>query len=84
MRAIAVKEFRERDRADAAPARPAHAAGRDLCIPGGDLAAVRAALDVAGVPARLAVVPVIFEETFVRLVLARQDPVPSAPERTSQ
>ena len=58
--------------------------GRDLRVPGGDLAAVRAALGVAGVPARLAVVPATFEETFVRLALARQDPVPPAPERTPQ
>ena len=63
---------------------PAALVGRDLRVPGGDLAPVRAALDVAGVPARLAVVPATFEETFVRLALARQDPVPKAPERTSQ
>ena len=58
--------------------------GRDLRVPGGDLAAVRTALDVAGVPARLAVVPATFEETFVRIALARRNPVPQVPERTPQ
>ena len=47
--------------------------GRDLRVPGGDLPAVRAALDGAGVPARLAIVPATFEETFVRLARAGQD-----------
>jgi ABC-2 type transport system ATP-binding protein/ribosome-dependent ATPase len=52
---------------------PAALVGRDLRVPGGDLPAVRAALDGAGVPAHLAVVPATFEETFVRLARAGQD-----------
>ena len=64
---------------------PAALVGRDLRVPGGDLPAVRAALDDAGVPARLALVPATFEETFVRLARAGQDPDPgSAPEGTCQ
>ena len=63
---------------------PAALVGRDLRVPGGDLAAVRAALDSAGVPAALDRVPATFEETFVRLALARQDVTPTDPERTSQ
>ncbi len=60
---------------------PAAIVGRDLRVPGGDLPAVRAALDDAGVPARLSVVPATFEETFVRLARAGHG---SDPERTSQ
>lgn len=63
---------------------PAAVVGRDLRVPGGDEAAVRAALDAGGVSASLSVVPATFEETFVRLALARQDVTPTAPERTSQ
>ena len=46
---------------------PAALVGRELRVPGGDLPAVRTALETAGVPADLAVVPATFEETFVRL-----------------
>ena len=63
---------------------PAALVGRDLRVPGGDVAAVRAALDAAGVQATLDLVPATFEETFVRLALARQDAVPQHPERTPQ
>jgi ABC-2 type transport system ATP-binding protein len=49
---------------------PAALVGRELRVPGGDLPAVRAALDTAGVAADLAVVPATFEETFVHLALA--------------
>ncbi len=60
---------------------PVALVGRDLRVPGGDLPAVRAALDGAGALARLAVVPATFEETFVRLARAGQGP---DPERTPQ
>ena len=63
---------------------PAAVIGRDLRVPGGDEAAVRAALDAGGVSAALSIVPATFEETFVRLALARQDAAPADPERTSQ
>jgi ABC-type multidrug transport system ATPase subunit len=63
---------------------PAAVVGRDLRVPGGDEAAVRAALAAGGITAALSVVPATFEETFVRLALARQDSTPSDPERTSQ
>jgi hypothetical protein len=53
-------------------------------VPGGDLAAVRAALDCAGVPAALDRVPATFEETFVRLALARQDVTPTDLEKPPQ
>ncbi len=75
MRAIAVKEFREL-RVTAAPSR--------CSLPGGDVAAVRAALDAAGVRATPELVPATFEETFVRLALARQDAVEMPSERTPQ
>jgi ABC-2 type transport system ATP-binding protein len=52
---------------------PAALVGRELRVPGGDLAAVRSALNAAGVAAALAVVPATFEETFVRLALTGQD-----------
>ena len=56
-------------------------------MPGGDLPAVRAALDSAGVTADLAVVPATFEETFVRLALAARTynrrSTPPHPERTT-
>ena len=68
----------------AAAGLPAAVIGRDLRVPGGDLAPVRAALDEGGVAADLSVVPATFEETFVRLALARQDPTLPYPERTSQ
>ena len=63
---------------------PAALVGRDLRVPGGDLPAVRAALDGAGVPAHLAVVPATFEETFVRLARAGQDRGSPDHERTTQ
>jgi hypothetical protein len=53
-------------------------------VPGGDLAAVRAALDSAGVPAALDRVPATFEETFVRLALAREDVIHTTSERIPQ
>ena len=67
---------------------PAALVGRELRVPGGDLPAVRAALDAAGVAADLAVVPATFEETFVRLALAGEDvrspgSTSPAPERTT-
>jgi ABC-2 type transport system ATP-binding protein len=67
---------------------PAALVGRELRVPGGDLPAVRAALDTAAVPADLAVVPATFEETFVRLALTGQDvrspgSAPPKPERTT-
>jgi ABC-2 type transport system ATP-binding protein/ribosome-dependent ATPase len=62
---------------------PAAVIGRDLRVPGGDEAGVRAALDAGGVSAALDIVPATFEETFVRLALARPDVTPAAPERTS-
>ena len=62
---------------------PAAVIGRDLRVPGGDEAAVRAALDAGGVSAALGIVPATFEETFVRLALARQDLTATDPERTS-
>ena len=67
---------------------PTALVGRELRVPGGDLAAVRAALGAAGVSAELAVVPATFEETFVRLALAGQDvkspgSTPPDPERTT-
>lgn len=61
---------------------PAALVGRDLRVPGGDLPAVGAALDAAGVPARLDVVPATFEETFVRLAQAGADD--TVIERTAQ
>jgi ABC-2 type transport system ATP-binding protein len=68
---------------------PAALVGRELRVPGGDLPAVRAALDAAGLTAGLAVVPATFEETFVRLALARGDvqspgSAPPPPERIVQ
>ena len=63
---------------------PAAVIGRGLRVPGGDEAAVRAALDAGGVSAALDIVPATFEETFVRLALARPDVTPAAPERTTQ
>ena len=63
---------------------PAAVIGRDLRVPGGDEAAVRAALDAGGVSAALGIVPATFEETFVRLALARQDVTPTDPERNAQ
>jgi ABC-2 type transport system ATP-binding protein len=63
---------------------PAAVIGRDLRVPGGDEGAVRAALDAGGVSAALGVVPATFEETFVRLALARRDVTTTDPERTSQ
>ena len=62
---------------------PAALVGRDLRVPGGDVAAVREVLDAAGVQASLHLVPATFEETFVRLARARQDTVQPRPERTS-
>ena len=67
---------------------PAALVGRELRVPGGDLPAVRAALEPAGVSADLSVVPATFEETFVRLALAGervQSPgsTPPDPERTT-
>ena len=67
---------------------PAALVGRDVRVPGGDLAAVRAALDAADVPATVAVVPASFEETFVRLALASSavrppGSTPPDPERTA-
>jgi ABC-type multidrug transport system ATPase subunit len=50
---------------------PAALVGRGLRVPGGDPATVRSALEAAGVPASLTIVPATFEETFVRLALAR-------------
>ncbi len=68
----------------AAAGLPAALVGRDLRVPGGDVAAVRAALDAGGVSAVLGVVPATFEETFVRLALARQDSIAAPdPERTA-
>jgi ABC-2 type transport system ATP-binding protein len=61
---------------------PAALVGRGLRVPGGDLPAVRAALEAGGVSARLDVVPATFEETFVRLALATPD-LARDPERTS-
>jgi ABC-2 type transport system ATP-binding protein/ribosome-dependent ATPase len=58
--------------------------GRDLRVPGGDLPAVRAALDGAGVSADLRVVPATIEETFVRLASAGRDRGSPDPERTAQ
>jgi len=58
--------------------------GRDLRVPGGDLPAVRGALDAAGVPARLDIVPATFEETFVSLALAKPDGAIPDRERTAQ
>jgi ABC-2 type transport system ATP-binding protein len=55
---------------------PAALVGRELRVPGGDEAFVLAALRAAGVTAQVAVVPATFEETFVRLALAGQDPTP--------
>jgi ABC-type multidrug transport system ATPase subunit len=63
---------------------PAALVGRDLRVPGGDLPAVRAALGGAGVPARLAVVPATFEETFVRLARAGQERESPGRERTTR
>ena len=63
---------------------PAAVIGRDLRVPGGDQAAVRAALAAGGASATLSVVAATFEETFVRLALARQDATPTDLERTSQ
>ena len=63
---------------------PAALVGRDLRVPGGDLPAVRAALDAAGAEAALEVVPATFEETFVRLALERPDHPTTDPERTTQ
>jgi ABC-2 type transport system ATP-binding protein len=71
-----------------AAALPVALVGRELRVPGGDLPAVRAALDAAGVTAALDVVPATFEETFVRLALTGEevhspDPGPPVPERIS-
>jgi ABC-type multidrug transport system ATPase subunit len=52
---------------------PSALVGRCLRVPGGDLPAVRAALEAGGVSASLDVVPATFEETFVRLALATPD-----------
>jgi ABC-2 type transport system ATP-binding protein len=73
----------------AAAGLPAALVGRELRVPGGDTAAVAAALDAAGVPADLAVVPATFEETFVRLALAHEDvespgSISRHPERATQ
>jgi ABC-type multidrug transport system ATPase subunit len=61
---------------------PAALVGRSLRVPGGDLPAVRAALEAGGVQAGIDVVPATFEETFVHLVLAAPDLTPH-PERTT-
>jgi ABC-2 type transport system ATP-binding protein len=67
---------------------PAALVGRELRVPGGDEASVLAALHTAGVTAQVAVVPATFEETFVRLALARDDAaspgsISHDPERTT-
>jgi ABC-type multidrug transport system ATPase subunit len=62
---------------------PAALVGRDLRVPGGDLPAVRAALEAGGVPASLDVVAATFEETFVRLALTTPDTAPDAERTTS-
>jgi ABC-2 type transport system ATP-binding protein len=82
--AVRAERWDEAFAALAAAGLPAAVIGRDLRVPGGDLAPVRAALDEGGVVADLSIVPATFEETFVRLALARQDPVPPHPERTPQ
>ena len=48
--------------------------GRTLRVPGGDAARVQAALDAGGVDATLSVVPATFEETFVALARAIEEP----------
>jgi len=48
--------------------------GRTLRVPGGDAARVRAALGAGGVTAALSVVPATFEETFVALARAGEQP----------
>jgi ABC-2 type transport system ATP-binding protein len=48
--------------------------GRTLRVPGEDAARVQAALDAGGVAAALSIVPATFEETFVALVRASDDP----------
>ncbi|MCX6372823.1 MAG: AAA family ATPase, partial [Actinobacteria bacterium] len=53
---------------------PAALVGRTLRVPGGDAAGVQAALDAGGVTAALSVVPATFEETFVALARASDDP----------
>ena len=53
---------------------PAALVGRTLRVPGGDAARVQAALDAGGVAAALSVVPATFEETFVALARASEEP----------
>ncbi len=53
---------------------PATLVGRTLRVPGGDGPHVQAALDAGGVAAKLSIVPATFEETFVALVRASDDP----------
>jgi ABC-2 type transport system ATP-binding protein/ribosome-dependent ATPase len=62
---------------------PAALVGRDLRVPGGDEAGVRAALAAGHVRADLAVVPATFEETFVRLARAGDETARQHPERTA-
>ena len=62
---------------------PAALVGRDLRVPGGDLPAVRAALEAGSVSAHLDIVPATFEETFVRLALATPGLTPD-PGRATQ
>ena len=64
------------------PAFPPPSSDATCACPAATLPAVRAALDGAGVPARLAIVPATFEETFVRL--ARAAGTTPDPERTSR
>ncbi len=48
-----------------------------------ELRRARRVLDAGGVSAVLTVVPATFEETFVRLALARRDSIATDPERTT-
>ena len=82
--AVRAERWDEAFAALAAAGLPAAVIGRDLRVPGGDVAPVRAALDAGGVSAILSVVPATFEETFVRLALTRQDSLATDPERTIQ
>ena len=81
--AVRAERWDEAFAALAAAGLPAAVIGRDLRVPGGDVAPVHAALDAGGVSAVLSVVPATFEETFVRLALARQDSTATDLERTT-
>jgi ABC-2 type transport system ATP-binding protein len=59
---------------------PAALVGHTLRVPGGDAARVQATLDADGVAAALSVVPATFEETFVALARASEEPRAQATE----